>query len=175
MSSKLHLVESSQDAIEPWVARVDEHMRGGASWLGFSFEDPIREGLEKSRVHSNAARDASRVVSRLAHAICARKEMWPVMVSLFSAVANARSQVFAAFRSLHVCGAQSYEPQQRVIEDLVRLPEVVRKLAEQAANVHATRQAYEKKIQTAARATDESVQAMRNGILEVLKGYAHIP
>lgn len=171
MTAKLHLVESSQDAIEPWVMRVEDHMRGNASWLGFSFEDPIREGLETSRVHGNVAEDAMREVLRLAQAICARKEMWPVMLSLFSSIAYARTQVFAAFRSLHVCGAQSYEPQQIVMDELTRLPEVVRRLGEHAAQAHASRTVYETRTQAAVRSAEESVQAMRSNVLDVLKGY----
>jgi len=160
-----------QEVVERWVAKVDEHLCGANSWLGFSFEDPIREGLARSRVYATTAQTAAREVRRLAHSIGARKEMWPVLVGEFCTVANARVQVFSAFRSLHVCGEQSYEPQQRVISELERLPEVVRRAGDQAAQVLVARQVFEKNAQNTARTADDSVQALRNGVMETVKRF----
>ena len=169
MRAKLQIVESSQDAVEAWVSKVDEHLCGATSWLGFSFEDPIREGLEHSRTHAAIAHTAAREVRRLAQNIAARKEMWPVLVGEFCTVSNARVQVFSAFRSLHVCGTQSYEPLKREIEDLENLPELVNKFKDQAAQVLLVRQAFEKKAQAEARTADETVQKMRHGVMEIMK------
>lgn len=171
MRAKLQIVENSQDAVEAWVVKVDEHLCGGASWLGFSFEDPIREGLAHSQKHATTAQEAAREVRRLAQSISARKEMWPVLVGEFCTVANARVQVFSAFSSLHVCGTQSYEPLQREIEDLENLPELINKFKDQAAQVLLSRQAFEKKAQSETRAADEAVQKLRSGVLEVMKRY----
>jgi hypothetical protein len=169
MRAKLQIVENSQDAVEAWVAKVDEHLCGATSWLGFSFEDPIREGLAHSRTHVAIAQEAAREVRRLAQGIAARKEMWPVLVGEFCTVSNARVQVFSAFRSLHVCGTQSYEPLKREIEDLENLSELVNKFKDQAAQVVLARQAFEKRVQNETRAADEVVQKMRTGVMEVMK------
>jgi hypothetical protein len=171
MRAKLQIVENSQDAVEAWVSKVDEHLCGATSWLGFSFEDPIREGLAQSRTHAATAQEAAREVRRLSQSIAARKEMWPVLVGEFCTVANARIQVFSAFRSLHVCGTQSYEPLKREIEDLENLLELVNKFKDTAAQVLLVRQNFEKKAQNETRTADEAVQKMRTGVIEVIKRY----
>jgi serine/threonine-protein kinase ULK/ATG1 len=171
MRAKLQTVENSQDAVEAWVSKVDEHLCGATSWLGFSFEDPIREGLEQSRVHAATAQEAAREVRRLAQSIVASKEMWPVLVGEFCTVANTRVQVFSAFRSLHVCGTQSYEPLKREIEDLENLPELINKFKDQAAQVLFARHAFEKRVQMETRTADENVQKMRTSMIDVMRSF----
>lgn len=171
MRDKLQIVDSSQDAVDAWVTKVDEHLIGAASWLGFSFEDPLREGLKRSRAYADTAREAAREVRRLAQAIGARSEMWPVLVGEFRTVSNARAQVFSAFSSLHVCGTQSYEPQRRVIEDLEHLPELAAKIVDTASQVTQARSAFEKRAFDTARTADESIMTMRTGVMDTIKNF----
>jgi len=171
-------LEAYQTAVDDGIALLDEHMISSvnsteASWLGFPLEDPILEGLTQSRRDIQNLRAKAQEVSALAHGVMdgLGEDVWWNLVAHYRTIANARSNTFTALSTLRTCGELHYIPQQRVIDELTHLPDLLRTALAQAASVLRAREELEGKFKEQVALAEEAVQGLRNGVVDQMKSF----